>query len=332
MLQRRAVPSDKAVETHAGAGLLASDEGSSGDGSRAEEGASKQVAVYGTIRCDVAGLRFVSGGAKIGERIFLLREPRHPHCSTAIRVSNAQGEQVGYIDGNVGRVLSPVWDREPIRLEALAEGVGGGPFLLCSITVSGPDDPARKAAVAEGLRTIVYVEEAEHEAKRTIGYGTLWCDVVGLRFVTGGARIGDPLFLQREPQNLESSTAIRASNALGEQVGYISGNVSRFLSPIWDSEPIRLKTRIEGVVIDPPLSSYLRCAITLSGPDDPARKAAVLDTLHAAVARLCPPPPPPVPPRDEPESKDEGHSERTSLFSWFTRRRQPRGISEARMA
>ena len=52
------------------------------------------------------GVRFYSGHASVGERVFLRREPSNQYDRNAIKVENVMGAQIGHIPRNVAADLA----------------------------------------------------------------------------------------------------------------------------------------------------------------------------------------------------------------------------------
>ncbi|KAK2801721.1 hypothetical protein FQN50_007636 [Emmonsiellopsis sp. PD_5] len=75
-------------------------------------------------------------------------------------------------------------------------------------------------------------------------YGTLPSKVVGLRYYTGRATVGEYVVVRREPTNRYDRNAIRIDNVMGAQIGHLPRTLACKLAPYMDSRSLL----IEGVL------------------------------------------------------------------------------------
>ena len=73
---------------------------------------------YGTTHVEIVGCQYYSGVVHDGEMVQLIREPRNPYDSNAIRVDNLTGAKVGHVKRTQAFALAPLLDvetRDPAR-------------------------------------------------------------------------------------------------------------------------------------------------------------------------------------------------------------------------
>ncbi|KAM8804821.1 helicase-like transcription factor [Eudromia elegans] len=94
-------------------------EGSSGDTSGTDEEDTDSAILYGILRGSIVGLRYYTGTVNNNEMVALQREPNNPYDKNAVKVKNANGDQVGHIKKELAAALASIMDN---RL-AVIEGV-----------------------------------------------------------------------------------------------------------------------------------------------------------------------------------------------------------------
>lgn len=70
--------------------------------------------------------------------------------------------------------------------------------------------------------------------------GTIETEIVGMQYHDAVARPGDPVHLEREPDNQYDGNAIRVENGEFAHVGYLPRRMARWLAPLIDSGKIRV--------------------------------------------------------------------------------------------
>jgi SWI/SNF-related matrix-associated actin-dependent regulator of chromatin subfamily A3 len=102
-------------------------------------------------------------------------------------------------------------------------------------------------------------------------YGIYNTKIVGIRFYTGRATIGEYVVVRRESRNPYDSNAIRINNVMGDQIGHLSRGDAAKLAPLMDSQALLVEGALTGVK-----GSY-DCPIGLKlfGPTDPMAAAAL---------------------------------------------------------
>ncbi|RMG37461.1 MAG: hypothetical protein D6725_08810 [Planctomycetota bacterium] len=74
----------------------------------------------GTITVPLAGVRHHRAKGAAGERPRVVREPDNPHDANAMRVTNAEGEPIGYVPREDASFLAPLADGEVVTCQAEA--------------------------------------------------------------------------------------------------------------------------------------------------------------------------------------------------------------------
>ncbi|MGC9328865.1 MAG: ARPP-1 family domain-containing protein [Candidatus Hinthialibacter sp.] len=71
----------------------------------------------GEIRTQIAGMQYVRGRARPGEKVYLEREPDNPHDSFAIRIKNLDFEDVGFVPRQISSWLAVLIDQGKILVD-----------------------------------------------------------------------------------------------------------------------------------------------------------------------------------------------------------------------
>lgn len=85
---------------------------------------SSETYLVGFVLVNIVGLQYYTGSISGREMVGLVREPLNTHDENAIRVLNTRGVQVGYIERNSARVLSPLIDSNSIAVEGIVPNPG----------------------------------------------------------------------------------------------------------------------------------------------------------------------------------------------------------------
>ncbi|XP_035693746.1 helicase-like transcription factor [Branchiostoma floridae] len=75
--------------------------------------------LFGTLRGNIVGIRYYRGEVNNNEMVSLVREPRNPYDSNAVRVDNVMGVQVGHIKRELARPLAYIVDQGLARVEGV---------------------------------------------------------------------------------------------------------------------------------------------------------------------------------------------------------------------
>ncbi len=102
-------------------------------------------------------------------------------------------------------------------------------------------------------------------------YGILNTKIVGVRFYTGRATVGEYVVVKREPRNQYDSNAIRINNVMGDQVGHLSRQCAATLAPLMDSKALL----VEGALTGPKGSFDCPIGLKLFGTTDPVAGPAL---------------------------------------------------------
>ncbi|OAX84217.1 hypothetical protein ACJ72_01403 [Emergomyces africanus] len=77
-------------------------------------------------------------------------------------------------------------------------------------------------------------------------YATLPAKVVGLRYYTGCATVGEYVTIKREPSNSYDPNAIRVDNVMGVQIGHLPRTLASKLAPYMDSRSLLIEGILSG--------------------------------------------------------------------------------------
>ncbi|KAJ9657626.1 hypothetical protein H2198_004154, partial [Neophaeococcomyces mojaviensis] len=118
-------------------------------------------------------------------------------------------------------------------------------------------------------------DEDAYESRQL--YGIMNTKIVGVRFYTGHASVGEYVIIRREPQNPYDRNAIRIDNVMREQIGHIGRQVAAKLSPFMDSGDLVLEGALTGA------KGHYDCpvALKLFGTNDPAKSQELKARMQA---------------------------------------------------
>ncbi|KAF2015748.1 hypothetical protein BU24DRAFT_422060 [Aaosphaeria arxii CBS 175.79] len=77
-------------------------------------------------------------------------------------------------------------------------------------------------------------------------YGPMHAKIVGIRYYSGYATMGEMVIVRREPENAYDSNAIRVLNVQGEQIGHIPRTIAAKLAPYMDDRSLRVEGILTG--------------------------------------------------------------------------------------
>ncbi|EDN05404.1 conserved hypothetical protein [Histoplasma mississippiense (nom. inval.)] len=162
-------------------------------------------------------------------------------------------------EARFGHSISP-GDRianSPQNLVSLAAQGGGG-------TPTDEDD--------RGASELVDVSQSSQEDAYTTFqlYDTLSSKVVGLRYYTGHATIGECVTIKREPSNRYDKNAIRVDNVMGVQIGHLPRTIASKLAPYM----------VEGVLSG--IKGFFDCPIQLKlyGTSHPVQQLELMQKME----------------------------------------------------
>ncbi|KKZ66165.1 hypothetical protein EMCG_01142 [[Emmonsia] crescens] len=107
-------------------------------------------------------------------------------------------------------------------------------------------------------------------------YDTLPTKVVGLRYYTGHATIGEYVTIKREPSNRYDPNAIRVDNVMGAQIGHLPRTIASKLAPYMDSRSLL----IEGILSGD--KGFYECPIDLKlyGTSQPVQQVELMAKMQ----------------------------------------------------
>lgn len=108
-------------------------------------------------------------------------------------------------------------------------------------------------------------------------YGEIHTKIVGVRFYTGHATIGETVILRRQADNPYDSNAIRVENVMRDQIGHIPRAMAAKLAKYMDQRTLILEGMLTGVIgaFDCPI------LVRLFGPSDPVRRQGLKSQMEA---------------------------------------------------
>ena len=107
-------------------------------------------------------------------------------------------------------------------------------------------------------------------------YGTLNTKVVGIRYYTGYATVGEFVLIRRDSHNQYDSNAIRVDNVQGDQIGHIPRQMAAKLARYVDSGQIL----VEGCLTGRPGEFDVPIALRLYGTSEPEKRSALVDQMR----------------------------------------------------
>ncbi|RMZ83673.1 hypothetical protein DV738_g1016, partial [Chaetothyriales sp. CBS 135597] len=109
-------------------------------------------------------------------------------------------------------------------------------------------------------------------------YGVLHTKIVGCRYYTGQATVGEYVKVRREPDNPFDPNAIRIDNVMGEQIGHIGRQVAAKLALFLDSRKLIVDARLTGA------KTFYDCPVAMSlfGTSAGLAVAALKEEMKAA--------------------------------------------------
>jgi SWI/SNF-related matrix-associated actin-dependent regulator of chromatin subfamily A3 len=108
-------------------------------------------------------------------------------------------------------------------------------------------------------------------------YGVLHSKIVGVRFYSGVASIGEMVVLRREPQNRYDSNAIQVLNVRHAQIGHIPRQVASKLAGYLDDKSLLVEASISG----PKGEFDCPVELRLYGTDDPRLRGELKARMQA---------------------------------------------------
>ncbi|KAL2256470.1 hypothetical protein VTK26DRAFT_1611 [Humicola hyalothermophila] len=108
-------------------------------------------------------------------------------------------------------------------------------------------------------------------------YGSFDGKIVGVRYYSGMATVGEVVVCRREPSNEYDSNAIRVDNVLGRQIGHIPRAIAAKLAPYLDRGEIAIEAVLTGE------KGYYDCPIRIHvyGTSDALGRASLEERLKA---------------------------------------------------
>jgi SWI/SNF-related matrix-associated actin-dependent regulator of chromatin subfamily A3 len=133
----------------------------------------------------------------------------------------------------------------------------------------------------------VYIDDDEEDVSATQGmseqeytwtlYGVMHEKIVGVRYYSGYATIGEMVVVRREPNNAYDSNAIRILNVQGTQIGHLPRGVAAKLAKYLDNRSLLVEAKITGA------KGQFECPIELKfyGTNEPVERENLMSQMRA---------------------------------------------------
>ncbi|PLN82064.1 putative SNF2 family helicase [Aspergillus taichungensis] len=134
------------------------------------------------------------------------------------------------------------------------------------------DDDAEAEGLIQGSQDV-----DDSSANSMMLYGEIRTKIVGVRFYSGYATIGETVILRRQADNPYDSNAIRVENVMRAQIGHIPRLMAAKLARYMDQRTLILEGVLTGVIgaFDCPI------LLRLFGPSDPAKRQGLKSQMEA---------------------------------------------------
>ncbi|KAF2034663.1 hypothetical protein EK21DRAFT_85239 [Setomelanomma holmii] len=130
------------------------------------------------------------------------------------------------------------------------------------------DDEEEDVSATQGI--------SDQEYSYTL-FGNMYSKIVGCRFYTGYATVGEMVIARREPHNQYDRNAIQVLNVQGAQIGHIPKTVAAKLAKYLDNRSLLVEAQITGE------KGYYECPIKLKlyGTDEPVERENLISQMRA---------------------------------------------------
>ena len=212
----------------------------------------------------VAGIRYRENinellkGLKVGDRVFLVREPENEYDNLAIMIQNENKEKLGYVPRVNNDILARMMDaglKLTGKVSRLKDPIGGEyPWDALSIDIFLDESGNERLSVAEaeqknpgdgffsrisGLLHTTFSGGMNRPFSRQIFLANIpevrSHRIDNLRRVLCRMKVGDKVLLRREPDDENDDTTIVVLNKRKRKLGYIPGSHSVILSRLMDA-------------------------------------------------------------------------------------------------
>ncbi|KAI8484683.1 hypothetical protein Bbelb_376240 [Branchiostoma belcheri] len=171
--------------------------------------------LIGTLRGNIVGIRYYRGEVNRNEMVSLVREPRNPYDSNAVRVDNVMGVQVGHIKRELARPLAYIVDQGLARVEGVVPH-GAMNIFTMPVDLSFWGRPERREA------TIKKLEHHGYKIKPPPGAGGSGANRGGAG--AGGGREGaGPSYMDRVLMSAVQMTQAEVGRKVGDVAGVEPG-------------------------------------------------------------------------------------------------------------
>jgi hypothetical protein len=170
------------------------------------------------------------------DRIALVPEPENPHGSTAVRVENASGTQLGYLphsvsvehSGQIDQWMAVVRHIYPRKADTPAA------LVICLLRMVAVDNSERAIFEKTFKHGVGKHSDLHFPSRMDRSYG-LNEDGSDRQNLIAKCEKNQELYLNREPKNDHDSNSIRVCNESGQLLGYLERRTAAELAPQMDS-------------------------------------------------------------------------------------------------
>ncbi|KAJ4344512.1 uncharacterized protein N0V89_012255 [Didymosphaeria variabile] len=130
----------------------------------------------------------------------------------------------------------------------------------------------------DGSQEVQDSSQSFGEIESYVLYGVISTKIVGVRFYSGHATLGEIAIPRREPNNQYDRNAIQVLNVNREQIGHIPRTQAAKLAPFMDRHSLIIEATISG------RKEYYECPLMLRiyGPSDPNTRQMLIDNMRSA--------------------------------------------------
>jgi hypothetical protein len=170
------------------------------------------------------------------DRIVLVQEPECPYDSSAVRVENSSGSQLGYLPSNVSAERSGQIDQWSAVVRHVYRACEGKPaaLVICMIRTR-VEDISPRSVFEVAFKKVVGSHSDLHFATRMDRAFGLNEDGTDRQDLIGKCAPYDALYLRREPENERDTNSVRVCNEDGQGLGYLGRTTSAEIAPQMDA-------------------------------------------------------------------------------------------------
>ena len=170
------------------------------------------------------------------DRIMLVREPENPHGSTAVRVENAAGLQLGYLPHNISAEIFDHIDQWMAVVRQVHPRSADMPaaLVICLVRCTTIDNSEGAIFEKAFMLGVGKHSDLHFHARMDRAYG-LNEDGADRQELIAKCRPYQALHLRREPENSHDSNSVQVCNEAGQKLGYLERRSAAEIAPQLDA-------------------------------------------------------------------------------------------------